>query len=86
IGLTTKEEGGMVGLPIDAITAMELEIVGSIGNPHAAYEGLLTLIAQGKLNPSSLVSKEVALDDVSGILEDMTNYNTFGFNVITKFR
>ncbi|TGU56514.1 alcohol dehydrogenase, partial [Mesorhizobium sp. M00.F.Ca.ET.186.01.1.1] len=24
IGLTTKEEGGMVGLPIDAITAMEL--------------------------------------------------------------
>lgn len=86
IGLTTKEEGGMVDLPIDAITAMELEIVGSIGNPHSAYDGLLALIAQGKLNPGSLVSKQVALDDVSDILDDMTNFQTFGFNVITKFR
>ncbi|MFE1629194.1 zinc-dependent alcohol dehydrogenase family protein [Brevibacillus reuszeri] len=86
IGLTTKEEGGMVDLPIDAITAMELEIVGSIGNPHSAYDGLLALIAQGKLKPGSLVSKQVALDDVSGILDDMTNFQTFGFNVITKFR
>jgi len=76
----------MVDLPIDAITAMELEIVGSIGNPHSAYDGLLALIAQGKLNPGSLVSKQVALDDVSGILDDMTNFQTFGFNVITKFR
>jgi len=85
IGLTTKEEGGIVGLPVDIITAMELEIVGSIGNPHPAYGGLLSLIANGKLNPKSLVSKEVSLDDAQTILEDMTSFKTFGFNVITQF-
>jgi D-arabinose 1-dehydrogenase-like Zn-dependent alcohol dehydrogenase len=86
IGLTTKDEGGLVGLPVDVITAMELEIVGSLGNPRSEYDGLLALIARGKLNPQSLVSREVALDDVSVILDDMTNYKTFGFNVITRFR
>ncbi|WP_027417231.1 hypothetical protein [Aneurinibacillus terranovensis] len=65
---------------------MELEIVGSLGNPRSAYDGLLALIARGKLNPKSLVSRKVALDDASAILDDMTNYNTFGFNVITQFR
>ncbi|GIM47903.1 alcohol dehydrogenase [Collibacillus ludicampi] len=86
IGLTTKEEGGMVGLPVDAITAMELEVVGSLGNPHSAYDGLLALIARGKLNPKSLVTREIALDDVSSVLDDMTNFKTFGFNVITEFK
>lgn len=85
VGLTTKEEGGVVGLPVDMITAMELEIVGSIGNPHAEYDGLLRLISQGRLNPKSLVTKEVALSDVTSVLNEMTNYNTFGFNVITDF-
>lgn len=85
IGLTTKDEGGFVALPVDAITAMELEVVGSIGNPRSAYDGLLSLVARGKLNPRSLVSKEVSLGEVSNVLEDMTNYKTFGFQVITSF-
>ncbi|MEH6948182.1 zinc-dependent alcohol dehydrogenase family protein [Bacillus sp. JJ634] len=86
IGLTTKNEGGLVGLPIDAITAMELEVVGSLGNPRSEYNGLLALIAQGKLNPKSLISREIALDDVSEVLHDMTSYKTYGFNVITQFK
>lgn len=86
IGLTTNEEGGIVGLPIDAITAMELEIAGSLGNPHSAYDGLLTMIAQGKLNPKSLISRTVKLDDVTNVLTDMTSFKTLGFNVITQFK
>jgi len=86
IGLTTSEEGGFVVLPIDAVTAQELEIVGSIGNPHTEYDGLLALIAQGKLNPKSLVSREVSLDEASNVLQEMTDYKTLGFNVITKFK
>ncbi|MDQ0155045.1 zinc-dependent alcohol dehydrogenase family protein [Robertmurraya andreesenii] len=86
IGLTTHNEAGIVGLPIDAVTAQELEIVGSLGNPRTEYDGLLALIAQGKLNPRSLVSKEVSLDDVNDVLNDMTNFRTYGFNVITKFK
>lgn len=86
IGLTTREEGGMVALPIDAITAMELEVVGSLGNPRFQYDGLLTLVAQGKLNPKSLVSEHISLNDVNRVLNNMTNFNTLGFSVITKFQ
>lgn len=86
IGLTTQAEGGLASIPIDAITSNELEIVGSLGNPLTDYEGLLALIAQGKLNPKSLVTREISLDEVSDVLNDMTNYKTYGFNVITSFR
>src|SRR5699024_10606454 len=85
VGLTTSDEGGFVGLPVDAITAMELEVIGSIGNPHSDYDGLLQLISNGQLNPKTLISKEVKLSDVTDVLNEMTNYNTLGFNVITDF-
>ncbi|GMA66284.1 zinc-dependent alcohol dehydrogenase family protein (plasmid) [Alicyclobacillus fastidiosus] len=85
IGLTTSEEGGMVALPIDAITAMELEVVGSLGNPHPAYRGLLNLVSQGRLNPKSIVEREVTLEDVNEVFDNMTNYRTKGFNIITQF-
>lgn len=86
IGLTTHEEGGEAMLPIDLITSMEWELVGSIGNPIPDYDGLLQMIASGKLNPKSLVSREVSLEDVTDVLNDMTEFKTFGFNVITNFK
>lgn len=85
VGLTTSEEEGIVGLPVDAITAMELEVIGSIGNPHSDYSGLLQLISSGRLNPKTLISKEVKLSEASDVLNEMTNFNTLGFNVITSF-
>ena len=85
VGLTTVDEGGFVGLPVDAITAMELEIIGSIGNPHSDYQGLLNLISSGRLNPRTLVSREVKLSEAGKVLEEMTQYNTLGFNIITDF-
>ncbi|WP_142809491.1 zinc-dependent alcohol dehydrogenase family protein [Tepidiphilus olei] len=85
IGLTTKEEGGMIPLPVDLFVALEAEFVGSFGNPHPDYAGLLALMAQGKLNPKSLISREVALDEVNDVLTAMSNYNTTGFHVITRF-
>lgn len=86
VGLTTSEEGGFVGLPVDAITASELEVIGSIGNPHSDYNGLLQLISSGRLNPKTLISKEVKLSEATDVLNEMTNYNTLGFNVITSFK
>ncbi|WP_029423425.1 zinc-dependent alcohol dehydrogenase family protein [Alicyclobacillus macrosporangiidus] len=85
IGLTTAEEGGIVGLPIDAITAMELEIVGSLGNPHPKYTGLLQLVASGRLRPTTLVERQVSLDDVNEVFQNMTEFRTRGFNIITRF-
>lgn len=85
IGLTTSEEQGMVDIPVDLITMCEIEFVGSLGNPHPDYKGLLDLIASGRLNPSRLVEREVSLSDVSEVFENMNQYKTKGFNVITKF-
>ncbi|MCL8207869.1 MAG: zinc-dependent alcohol dehydrogenase family protein [Actinomycetia bacterium] len=85
IGLTTAAEGGMVAVPIDAVTAMELEIVGSLGNPHPAYDGLLSLVAAGRLRPRNLVEREVGLEDVNAVFAAMTEFQTRGFNVVTRF-
>jgi len=46
---------------------------------------LLTLAARGKLKPARLVTREVALDEVTDTLERMTSYDTVGFEVITRF-
>jgi hypothetical protein len=32
-----------------------------------------------------LVTEEVGLDDVSRVFQDMSNYRTMGFHVITRF-
>ncbi len=85
IGLTTKAEAGMVSLPVDVFTAMELEFVGSIGNPHPDYAGLLALISSKRLNPKSLISREVALEEVNEVLKAMSDFKTSGFTIITKF-
>lgn len=85
IGLTTSDEQGMVDLPVDFITSSEIEFVGSLGNPHPDYRGLLDLIASGRLNPSRLVERKVSLSNVSEVFESMNQYKTKGFNVITKF-
>lgn len=85
VGLTTTEEGGFVPLPVDMITASEIEFVGSLGNPHPDYPELLGLVSAGKLNPKRLVEGEVGLKDVSSVFDNMTNYKTKGFNIITEF-
>ncbi|MDQ0191478.1 zinc-dependent alcohol dehydrogenase family protein [Alicyclobacillus cycloheptanicus] len=85
IGLTAAAESGMVALPIDAMTFQEIEFMGSLGNPHSSYAGLLSLVAEGRLNPKSLVESEVELTEVNNIFDKMTRFETRGFNVITSF-
>jgi D-arabinose 1-dehydrogenase-like Zn-dependent alcohol dehydrogenase len=85
VGLTSQEEQGMVALPIDLLIEHELEIVGSMGNPHMYYPNLLALVERGQLNPRSLITAEVGLDGVTGVLHAMTDFATVGFNVITRF-
>jgi len=52
VGITSQEESGKVALPVDLLTLLELEVVGSLGNPHARYEELFALVAQRKLRPA----------------------------------
>ncbi|HEY8415403.1 MAG TPA: zinc-dependent alcohol dehydrogenase family protein, partial [Thermaerobacter sp.] len=85
IGLTTSQEQGEVELPIDVIVAQELQIIGSLGNPHPDYRELLALVERGTLQPASLVSQTVRLDEASDVLQKMTEFGTLGFHIITEF-
>jgi D-arabinose 1-dehydrogenase-like Zn-dependent alcohol dehydrogenase len=85
VGLTSQEERGVVGLPIDMMIEAEIEFVGSVGNPHVHYPELLAMVERGRFNPKSLITREVALSEVNEVLEAMTGYGTIGFNVITQF-
>jgi D-arabinose 1-dehydrogenase-like Zn-dependent alcohol dehydrogenase len=85
VGITSQEEKGQVSLPLDLLTNLELEVVGSLGNPHPKYAELLQLVAQQKLWPARLVTRQIALADVTDTLERMTRFDTVGFEVITRF-
>ncbi len=85
VGLTTQEEEGTVALPTDAMVMQEIEFIGSLGMPPTRYDEIFRLVATGKLDPSSVVSKTVALDDVNAELEAMTDFGTVGIPVIDSF-
>jgi D-arabinose 1-dehydrogenase-like Zn-dependent alcohol dehydrogenase len=85
VGLTSGEDKGSVTVPMDLVVLMELQIVGSYGNPHSAYPTLLGLVAAGRLKPKELVSREVGLEDVDSVLHDMDDFKTTGYVIITRF-
>ncbi len=71
-GVTSQEERGQIAIPVDMLTLMEWEVVGSLGNPHPKYAELLALVAHQKLRPARLVTREIALEDVNDTLQRMT--------------
>ncbi|WP_226479278.1 zinc-dependent alcohol dehydrogenase family protein [Natrinema amylolyticum] len=85
IGLTTDAERGEVALPIDELTRWDVTVVGSRGMPPSRYDELLRLLEAGRLEPERLVTRRVALDDVSDRLAAMTEYGTSGIEVVTEF-
>ena len=87
IGLTTKSETetGDISLPTDIMTVKEIRFIGSLGCPPASYTGMLTLIANGRLDPTRLVTETVALEETSEVLSSMTAFATMGFHIITKW-
>ncbi|HLH64423.1 MAG TPA: alcohol dehydrogenase catalytic domain-containing protein [Solirubrobacteraceae bacterium] len=85
VGLTSREEQGIVGIPLDELIEAELTIVGSVGNPHVHLPALLSLVAAGRLDPAALVTERVALSQATGVLERMTGFDTVGFALIDRF-
>jgi propanol-preferring alcohol dehydrogenase len=86
VGLTSKEEQGIVGIPLDELIEAELTIIGSVGNPHIHLPALLQLVGDKRLDPAGLVTERVALDQAQGVLERMTGFDTVGFALIDRFR
>jgi D-arabinose 1-dehydrogenase-like Zn-dependent alcohol dehydrogenase len=85
VGLTSKEEQGIVGIPLDELIEAELTIVGSVGNPHVHLPALLSLVADGRLDPAGLVTERIPLEEASDVLERMTSFDTVGFALVDKF-
>jgi len=86
VGVTTHEEkNGEVAIFVNDFVMNELEFVGSLGNPQPKYAELMELVARKKLQPARLVTKEISLKDVNDTLKRMDDYDTLGFEVITRF-
>ena len=85
LGLTSKEEKGIIAMPVDAMLFQELSFHTSSGCPHVSYPGLLSMVASGALKPERLVEKKIGVGDVNGVLNCMTDYKTSGFNIITSW-
>jgi alcohol dehydrogenase, propanol-preferring len=85
VGLTSQAEQGYVRLPIDHMIEAEIEVVGSVGNPHVDYPQLLGLVELGVLRPASIVGETLALEGAGRVLAAMDRYETLGFSVITEF-
>ncbi|KAB1198440.1 MULTISPECIES: zinc-dependent alcohol dehydrogenase family protein [Haloferax] len=83
VGLTTAAERGEVSLPTDWMTRHEVSFVGARGMPPTSAPDLLSLLASDTVDPGSLVTKEVSLDEVPERLAAMTDYDTVGVEVMT---
>jgi len=84
VGYTTEEEAGEVAVPIDHITRQELDLLGSRGMPPSRYDELFGLLDADAVDPGTLVTDRVALEDVPDRLAAMGTYDTVGVEVITE--
>jgi propanol-preferring alcohol dehydrogenase len=85
VGLTSQAEQGYVRIPLDHVIENELQIVGSVGNPHVNYPQLLGLVELGVLNPARIVGETLPLEKAGDVLASMDSFETLGFSVITGF-
>ena len=84
IGLTLADEADIL-IPMNAVIAKELEIVGSHGMPAHRYPDLLRMITSGVLQPGRLVGKTVTLEEAGAELEAMGRFSQTGVTVIDRF-
>ncbi|MCY0895046.1 MAG: zinc-dependent alcohol dehydrogenase family protein [Alicyclobacillaceae bacterium] len=85
IGLTTKQDDGVISLPIDLIVNLELQISGTFGMPIGRYRPLLQMVERGTLRPGELVTQTVTIDQAGSILSSMSHYATLGCTVIDQW-
>ncbi len=72
-------------LPMAQVIGKELEIRGSHGMQAHAYGPMLDMIRSGTLNPKTLISKTVTLEESMRELQSMGDFAGAGVTVITSF-
>jgi propanol-preferring alcohol dehydrogenase len=85
VGLSGQADMSRVAFPLSALVSRELQILGSVGNPHGQFRELFALVQTGRCRPRELVTREIALEDANSVLQSMGKYATVGFNIITRF-
>ena len=82
VGLLPPSQGRPL-VPMERVVALELEVLGSHGMSATAYPELLALVADGRLRPDLLVTREIGLDDAAEALRTVGTVP--GVTVITSF-
>ena len=72
-------------LPMPAVIARELEILGSHGMSAHDYPRLLELVASGRVDPTRLIGRRIVLEEAPAELERMGRFETQGISVIDRF-
>jgi D-arabinose 1-dehydrogenase-like Zn-dependent alcohol dehydrogenase len=85
VGLTTKKEAGFISIPIDLMVYKELSIIGTLGMEPFRYTSMVPLVASGKLAPSKMLTRTIALSEVPSIFDAMTRAANNGTFVVTDF-
>jgi alcohol dehydrogenase len=70
-------------VPMHRVVPLELEIYGSHGMPAHAYPELLAMVADGRLHPELLVTREIGLEEAAEALANVGSIP--GTTVISSF-
>src|SRR6478752_2305743 len=81
VGLLLGEDAA-TALPMDRILAHELEVIGSHGMAAVDYPAMLELVEQGLLDPRSLVTRVIGLDEAGAALAAMDRPGPPGLTVV----
>ncbi|HEX7621947.1 MAG TPA: zinc-dependent alcohol dehydrogenase family protein [Anaeromyxobacteraceae bacterium] len=72
-------------IPMDAVIAKELRILGAHGMQSHAYPEMLRMIQSGKLDPQRLVGRRITLDESADALMGMDRFTGLGVTVVDRF-
>ena len=84
VGLLVGDESSSE-VPMARVVARELEVLGSHGMQAALFPPLFDLIEQGRLDPATLITRRVTLDEAARLLPEIHGNAGSGIGVIDRF-
>jgi len=84
VGLMTGDDRAPP-VPLDAVVAKELEILGSHGMQAYRYDRMLEMILEGRLRPGELIAGTITLDEAAAELPRLERRREPGILVIDRF-
>jgi len=69
-------------IPMDLVIARELQIFGSHGMPACDYPAMLALVANQKLRPDLLITRQIGLNQAPAALATMDHATSAGMTIV----